>query len=375
MRIIHFSDTHLGYSDYSKFDSTIGINQRERDTYNVFREIIDYIIKTKPDLVIHAGDLFDNIRPSNRSITEALDQFWRLSKEGIPTVVIAGNHSTPRQRTTDPIFNILKYFQNIHPIYEGKYQKLIIGNCAIHAVPHMYSDEDLKDAVSKLHPDESMKYNIMVAHAAVKGSEVVSWGEFKEQTLPVSSLRSDFDYIALGHYHRFLKLRDNAYYCGSPERFSFNEVGDKKGFLEVELDNFSVKPIPTNARDMIIFKPIDCSKLSSVEILQVLESTISGKIDGKIVKVIFNNIPRHVWPSLDFQKIRELVSGAVHYDPVYNWKNDGGTGIGGTSSIGTLDAEFETYLRKLNLPDEEFKTMKALGLEYFGKIVEEVSID
>jgi len=74
MKIVHFSDTHLGYSDYGRFDSESGINKRENDVYDVFKEIVDYIIKTKPDLVIHAGDLFDSIRPSNRAISVALEQ-------------------------------------------------------------------------------------------------------------------------------------------------------------------------------------------------------------------------------------------------------------------------------------------------------------
>src|SRR5574340_754074 len=171
MRIVHFSDTHLGYSDYGKFDSATGINQRELDTYSVFKEIVDYIIKTKPDLVIHAGDLFDSIRPSNRAISEALEQFYRLSKERIPTIVIAGNHSTPRQQSTDSIFKILRYFPEIYPVFSGKYTKLEIGNCAIHAIPHTYSDEDLQESIRKLKPDQNFKYNIMVAHAAVRGVE------------------------------------------------------------------------------------------------------------------------------------------------------------------------------------------------------------
>lgn len=375
MKIVHFSDTHLGYSDYGKFDSSTGLNQRESDVYNIFKQIIDYIIENKPDLVIHAGDLFDSIRPSNRAISEALEQFYRLSREKIPTVIIAGNHSTPRQRATDPIFNILRYFPDIYPVFGGKYTKLEIGECAIHAIPHMYSDEDLQESVSKLQPDKNFEYNIMVAHAAVRGSEVVSWGEFKEQTLPVNALKSDFDYIALGHYHRYLRLRDNAYYSGSPERFSFNEVNDKKCFLEVELDNFSVKQIPTKAREMVIFDPIDCSSLSAVEILRELESLVKDKIEGKIVKVTFNNIPRHIHSSLDFQRIRELVKDALHYEPVYNWKIELGNGQTATSSIGSLNEEFENYLKRISLSTKERREMRELGINYLNQIVEEVGVE
>lgn len=374
MRIIHFSDTHLGYSDYSKFDSISGINQRELDTYNAFREIVDYILKIKPDLVLHAGDLFDNIRPPNRAISEALEQFFRLSKANIPTVVIAGNHEAPRQKSAETIFKILKYFPNIYPVFNGHYEKLEIGKCAIHVIPHTYSDEDLQESVKKLKPDNKFEYNIMVAHTAIRGVQEASWGEYKEQTLPSDVLTSEFNYIALGHYHRFLKVKDNAYYCGSPERFSFNEVRDKKGFLEVELDNFSVNQITINARNMIVFDPINCSDLIASEIVQKLQSQLNGNVNGNIVKVIFDNIPRHVHSSLDFQKIREIVGGAIHYEPVYNWKLESGA-TSTTSQIGTLHEEFETYLNKLNLPELELIEIKTLGLEYLGKVREEVSID
>ena len=375
MRIVHFSDTHLGYSDYGKFDSVTGINQRELDTYNVFREIVDYIIKTKPDLVIHAGDLFDSIRPSNRAISEALEQLSRLSREKIPTVVIAGNHSTPRQQSTDTIFKILKYFPEIYPVYSGKYSKIEIGECLVHALPHTYSDDDLRESVEKMKPDKNFKYNILVAHAAIRGVESASWGEFREQTLPQNVLTPDFNYIALGHYHRFLKIRDNAFYCGSPERFSFNEVNDKKCFVEVELDDFNIKPILTNAREMIIFSPIDCSKLSSSEVMDILEKTLDRKTDGKIVKIIFNNIPRHIHSSLDFSKIRELVSDTIHYEPVYNWKSESPSSSSSTSQIGTLTEEYVTFLKKIGLETKDFEEMKSLGFEYLGKSVEEVSIE
>ena len=214
MRVIHFSDTHLGHGDYAAIDPESELNQREADIYKVFHEIIDYIIESKPDLVIHAGDLFDNIRPPNKAISEALEQFARLSKAGIPTVIIAGNHSTPRQRSKETIFKILDYFDNIHPVYGGKYQKIIIGDCAVHAIPHTYSDQDLEENVQLAKPDKACKYNIMVTHGVIRDVKEASWGEFKEQTIPDSVLDANFDYIALGHLHSCQEISKNAYYSG-----------------------------------------------------------------------------------------------------------------------------------------------------------------
>jgi exonuclease SbcD len=108
MRIIHLADTHLGYSAYRKATEE-GVNQREVDVYDAFTQCIDYAIKTKPDVVLHAGDLFDSVRPTNRAITVAVQQILRLSKEKIPFVVISGNHETPKlkeQAISSPSSNI-----------------------------------------------------------------------------------------------------------------------------------------------------------------------------------------------------------------------------------------------------------------------------
>jgi len=94
MKILHVADTHLGYSAYRKVTEE-GINQRELDVYNAFEQFIDYAVKTKPDLIIHAGDLFDSVRPNNRAITFSVKQLIRLSQTDIPFIIIAGNHEHP----------------------------------------------------------------------------------------------------------------------------------------------------------------------------------------------------------------------------------------------------------------------------------------
>ncbi len=53
----HFLDTRVGYSEFGKFDCDMGIDQRELDTHEVFRDSYS-MAKTKPDLVIHRAGLF-----------------------------------------------------------------------------------------------------------------------------------------------------------------------------------------------------------------------------------------------------------------------------------------------------------------------------
>ncbi len=370
MKIVHFSDTHLGYSAYRATDQETGLNQREVDVYNVFNEIINYILDTKPDLVIHAGDLFDNVRPSNRAIYEAFRQFARLSAANISTVVIAGNHSTPRHKLTGSIFKLLEYLPNIYSIFDGEYKAVEVGDAKIHSIPHCYSDEMLRTNFEKLQIDKNFKYNILVTHATVSGINGYAGGEFKQQTIPLSVLSPDFDYIALGHFHRFLKVAENAYYSGSPERFSFNEARDKKGFLEVNLGSLHVKHISTKARDMIDLPPIDCAKLDAAQVIHKIETELPRPLTDKIVRVILQDISPHVYTSLDFTKIKDILSEAVDYEIEYGRKSSSPYSIG-SSSIGNLGEEFKGFLQKQELDKKLLPKLRRLGLSYLEKAMEQ----
>ena len=114
MKIFHISDTHIGYSAYRKATPD-GINQREYDTYNAFKQFVNYALDIKPDLIIHSGDLFDSVRPNNRAITFAIKQLIRISKAKIPFVVIAGNHEHPKLKETGHIFSVFDHIENIYP--------------------------------------------------------------------------------------------------------------------------------------------------------------------------------------------------------------------------------------------------------------------
>lgn len=371
MRLVHLSDTHLGFSAYNKTDPATGLNQREVDVYSAFKQIIDYILETKPNLVIHSGDLFDSIRPSNRAIREAFRQLVRLSAAKIPTVIIAGNHSTPRQKVTGSIFQLFEYLDYIHPVFDGEYKTLEIGDCKIHAIPHAYNEEMFKQNFEKLKADKKFKYNILVTHATVIGVIAFSGGEFKELSIPTSVLSKDFDYIALGHIHKFIPVTENAYYAGSPERLGFGEAGYKKGFLDVELGSLKVKHIETKARDMIDVEPIDCSELDAVQIIKAVESSLPSDISGKILRLTFQDIPPHVYIALDFKKIEELTSDALYCEKRFDKKSKTSESIG-TSHIGALAEEFSSFVKKQELGDQFKDNIEKVGLEYLEEATPEI---
>jgi DNA repair protein SbcD/Mre11 len=372
MKILHVADTHLGYSAYRRVTED-GVNQREMDTYDAFKQFIDCTLKSKPDLVIHAGDLFDSVRPTNRAITFAIHQILRLSKQEIPFVIIAGNHEHPKLKETGHIFSILDHIENVYPIYNASYEIIpfeIDGNkITIHAIPQTTTKQEFNDNLKKLKPEPNTDYNILLAHGGVKGIKEFSMNEFNELIIPTQYLKSNFDYMALGHYHKYVKVSENAFYSGSTECFTFSDAGEQKGFIELELKDGKIKHnfIPLKNRPMIDSGPINCSNLSLDEVMKCIKKTIKEiEPPGKVFRIILDGIPSHIYRGIDFSTIREQSSEAVHYEIKANVIKEGGSKASETSKIDALANEFEVFLRGQSI--EEKETLLKLGLGYIQKI-------
>jgi len=373
MRILHLADTHLSYSAYRKTTEE-GINQREIDIYNAFIQCINYAVKRKPDLVLHAGDLFDSVRPTNRAITIAIQQILRLSKENIPFIVISGNHETPKLKETGNIFTIFEHLNHVYPIHNNRYENVSLQikneTVVIHAIPQCQNSKEFDSNFKKIAFDKKADYNILIAHGAVAGIKEFKMNEFNELFIPVKNIKQNFDYIALGHYHMYTKLQENTFYAGSTERLSFTEAGNQKGFLEIELgQKLKHKFIPVNTRIMIDVPPVDCSALNAVEIVKKTKETIlSIEPKDKIIRIRLENIPSHVQRGIDFHQLRTLSKAAVHFEIKSNsMKTDEPALVEGYKMTSLAD-EFEKFLNTLSFPEKEM--LLKLGLSYIHKIEE-----
>ena len=88
MKLLHTADWHLGkrLMDFSRIEE-----QRQ-----VLDEIIQIAQKEQADVVLVAGDLYDQINPSNEAIELFYQALHRLSNQGQTAVIaIAGNHDAP----------------------------------------------------------------------------------------------------------------------------------------------------------------------------------------------------------------------------------------------------------------------------------------
>ena len=85
MKLLHTADWHLG--------AKLGRHDRTEDHRTALRALLAIAAAERPDLIVHAGDLFDAYRPPYPALrlgVTALQQLARIA----PTVVISGNHDS-----------------------------------------------------------------------------------------------------------------------------------------------------------------------------------------------------------------------------------------------------------------------------------------
>ncbi len=181
-------------------------------------------------------------------------------------------------------------------------------------------------------------------------------------------MSKDFDYIALGHYHKYIEIVENAFYSGSPERLTFAEVEGKKGCIEIEPGSKTrYKFIEIDTRPMIDAAPINCSNLNIEEITRNIREIIQ-KIEphNKIFRITLENIPSHIYRGIDFNQIRKLCSGAVHFEIKSDVIKEGELRVSENYKIESIASEFENFLRDRDITEKE--VLLKLGLEYIQKI-------
>lgn len=371
MRFLHVSDTHIGYSAYSRLNEQ-GLNQREQDFFAAFREAVDVALRERVDLVLHSGDLFDTVRPSNRAVTFAMEQLTRLSEAGIPFLAIAGNHEAPKLRETGSVLRFIEFIPGSTAVHKGRYETHRFGDTAFHCVPHATNQEEFLRELEGAAPDPAARRNVLVLHGGVLGVADFRTGEFNELIVPASALKGEWDYVALGHYHKCVEVAPRAWYAGSTERCTFREAGEEKGVLLVDLDrvregHHGVRFIPLGARPMVTLKPLECAPLTAIEIPALLHERLR-EVDmaGKIVRLQVRNIPRHVYANLDFAALRKATEGAIHCHIQYDLASDESSDRGGGSVIGGMSDEFSAFVDATPVEGVDKERLKAKGMEFLA---------
>ena len=247
MIFFHLSDLHIGKK----------VNKKSllEEQAHILDAIIQAAEDRKPNGILIAGDVYDLTVPSAEAVALFDDFLVRLQRLGTKVFVISGNHdSAERIAFASRIMNRSGVYMS--PVYAGETTPVVLsddfGEVAIYMLPFVKPatvrywaeddtiktyDDAVRYAVGKMEVDPSRR-NVIIAHQYItdaerSDSEEVSVGGVENVD---ASVFDAFDYVALGHLHRPQSCsRKTVRYSGSPLKYSFSEVKDKKGIVVVEL--------------------------------------------------------------------------------------------------------------------------------------------
>lgn len=285
MRILHTADWHLG----KKLDNFLRIDEQKA----VLTEIITIAEEQNVDLVIVAGDLFDNGNPGNDASELLYKTLKRLARNAtVPVIAIAGNHDSPsRVNVADvlarengiifigyptdevPVFNLENSFSVVRSAVGFIELNLPKFDYPVRILHTAYANEmRLKECFSEnkqlsLQETLAAKWmllcneycldngvNLLTTHLYMaKRGSVLEDEPDGERPLMIGNadvvysdtIPSEIQYVALGHLHRYHDVGSNqpAIYSGSPLAYSFSEAGQQKYVSIIDIEPNKVPEI------------------------------------------------------------------------------------------------------------------------------------
>lgn len=345
IKFIHTADIHFGVENYGRVDSKTGIHSRLLDFARALDYCIDYSIDQNVDFFLFAGDAYKTTNPTPTQQKLLVNCLLKLYKANIPVIMIVGNHDNPLsfgKANSIDIFEQLP-INGFHIISKPTIVNLetkngpvqIVGipwptrnNIAINNEFLFNQQFELTKYISScvckiisefaITLDQSLPAilagHLTVATGVFSGSEKQAVYGTDPIFLPSQIAIKPFDYVALGHLHRFQNLNpDNnppIIYSGSIERVDFGERNEDKGFCLVKIiEKYKVEYefIKTPVRPFI---QIDIH-LNDTEnqTEQILNKISQYNIDGAIIKILYY-LPKDKNDKVDMNIIQQECSKA-----------------------------------------------------------------
>jgi DNA repair exonuclease SbcCD nuclease subunit len=223
MKIIHTADIGLG----AKFNGYgLAGDKLRAGLKMVFSKIIDYTINEKADLLIIAGNLFDNLEISRNLQDHIAAELGRLGQ--IPAVIIPGTNDKYTDGSFWNAWQSLHEQGNIHTLTNPYKSHVIIENLDLAVYGIFPSAAPAKPSEKAHNPvRQQTTYHIGVMCSSI---------DMAKPALDKAGLK--FDYIALGGEKSFADLSPSglpAAFPGSPEKLGFDHTGG--GIVKVEIDS------------------------------------------------------------------------------------------------------------------------------------------
>lgn len=401
LRLVHCADVHLGVETYGRIEPGSGLNSRLVDFCARLDEVVDYAIAESVDLFLFAGDAYKSRDPSPTQQRELARRLQRLSRAGIPTFLLVGNHDLPaasgRANSLD-IFDTLAVpnvtvgrLPGTHRIETAGGPVQIVGipwlrrsallaseetrsltaEQARQAIEGLAADYIQRAVDKELDPDVPA---ILAAHVSVDGATYGSERSVlvgEDIVLAKSTVANPrFSYVALGHIHKYQVVnatRPLTIYPGSIERVDFGEENDPKGFVTVEIEDGEARhkfhPLPARRFLTIRSRP---KMLGSTE--TVIADVEAANPSGAIARLIVEADP-DVDAHIDYAAVRRAFRDAFCIAGIRREVARTDRRPTTAQGIESLDpiAALELYLRTRETPPERRELLLRHGRALAGE--------
>ncbi len=371
MKLIHIADLHIGYRSYNKVTPK-GLNVRERDLIRAFKETLDRTAAINPELVIMAGDIFHRPRPGNTSIYLTIKLLHEFRKTcSSPIIMVSGNHEASKSLENESILKVIEATVPGVKVIDRQIEQFTIEDLGINilGIPYNALSDFEKTNIT---PDSNYKYNILAIHGSyqsIKCPELDTHG----QSCLISAEninQAKWNYVALGHYHKYTKLAENTYYSGAIERTSSNiwqEANDPKGFIEYNLETGQHRFHPLESlRKVVDLKRINANNLTAEEINALIDAEMSKipDLEETIVRLTLEDIDSLTMRNLDYRKIGSYRKRALHFRLNIIKKDYSGS----KNTDDNINKEQKSLFEQLEEELKEFETVPGIDRDKFSEL-------
>jgi exonuclease SbcD len=403
VKILHFADAHIDMASLGRRDPQSGLPLRVLDFLKSLDQIVNTAIEEKVDLVIFAGDAYKDRSPAPTYQREWGKRVMRLSRAGIPTLLLVGNHDTSpalgRAHALDafetlevPNVIVVDSPALLRPqdLFELPLQVLalpwiprssLLANVALEAVNPESINEAIEERIAKLvnewldNRDPSLP-TVLTAHASVQGARYGAERSImlgRDFTLSGALVRDPrLDYVALGHIHLAQNLNDGAHppviYPGSIERVDFGEAKDEKFFIIAHVQRGQTQVEWRKLTHVRPFLDIRCQLKEKNSIENSLLSALpaADQMTDAIVRFVID-YPREWENLIDDKALRALAAPAFEFHLVKHPLIDNRTRLPDHQSINSLSPQelLDLYMRSNHTPSHEADSLLQLANEIF----------
>ncbi|MEO2152880.1 MAG: exonuclease subunit SbcD [Aquificota bacterium] len=262
VKLVHIADLHAGKTNARLLN-------RNEDLLHSLEQVYTFLKEEKVDFLLIAGDIFDKKRPDPESQQLITEFLVKVSQIPTKVILIGGNHDSASYLSSFipwanhfgiKIYSAFRKEDFVYPLPEKGIAFVLVPFLSERAITHLEEDSDkakiqYAEKIKKVLHYGAQKVKdfplkVLMAHLYFEGVKIGNTE--KEVTvsqayaIPQNYIPDIFDYVALGHVHRWQKLEQaptETYYTGSLYQLDFGESGQDKYFNYIRLNPDSYQKV------------------------------------------------------------------------------------------------------------------------------------